>query len=352
MAAPKKLKFRDSVALHNSLQSEIRAGQIAPIYLLMGKESYFIDSLTDLLAASILPEEERAFNQIVVYGKDSNVGQIINFARQMPMMGGRQVVIIKDAAALRNIDQLSLYTATPSPTTVLVISYKGATIDKRTALYKQCEKSGIVFESVEPYDNEVGPWLEGYIRSKGLQIEPRALVMLTENLGKEITKIINELDKLLTYLPEGTTRITADDVERNIGISKDFNVFELLSSFAAGDMRRSLMIGSHLMQNARVLPTGEIFGYFQKIFIINYKRWESQYRGAAPTSDNELAQMLGVHPFFLGEYKQAAARFPNKRVFHIFDLLREYDMRSKGIGTGSATLEELMRELILKIYMQ
>ena len=194
--------------------------------------------------------------------------------------------------------------------------------------------------------------MEGYIRSKGLQIEPRALVMLTENLGKEITKIMGELDKLLIYLPEGTTRITTDDVERNIGISKDFNVFELLSSFSTGDMRRSLLIGEHLMQNARSLPTGEIFGYFQKVFIINYKQWETKYRGAPVTSDAELAQLLGVHPFFLGEYKQAAARFPNKKVFHIFDLLREYDMRSKGIGTGSADLSELMRELLLKIYMQ
>lgn len=352
MAVAKKLKFKDSVALHHALQGDILAGRVAPVYLLMGKESYFIDSLTDLLAENLLPEQERAFNQIVVYGKDSNVGQIINFARQMPMMGGRQVVIIKDAANLKNIDQLSLYTANPSPSTVLVISHKGANIDKRTALYKQCEKVGIVFESVEPYDNEVGPWLEGYIRSKGLQIEPRALVMLTENLGKEITKIMGELDKLLIYLPEGTTRITTDDVERNIGISKDFNVFELLSSFSTGDMRRSLLIGEHLMQNARSLPTGEIFGYFQKVFIINYKHWESKYRGAPVTSDAELAQMLGVHPFFLGEYKQAAARFPNKKVFHIFDLLREYDMRSKGIGTGSADLSELMRELLLKIYMQ
>ncbi len=350
--AAKKIRFRDSVERFEALRNDINAGRVAPIYLLMGKESYFIDELTDLLAERLLPEAERAFNQIVVYGKDGDTGSIINFARQMPMMGGRQVVIVKDAAQLRKIDQLSLYTAQPSPTTILVISHKGDNIDKRTALYKHCEQRGIVFESVEPYDNEVGPWLERYIRSLGKSIEPLALAMLTENLGKELTKIINELTKLFTYLPEGTTKITANHIEQNIGISKDFNVFELLNSFSMGDMKRSLLIGDHLMQTARNLPTAEMFGYFQKIFIINYKRWESQHRGMPPATDAELASLTGVNPFFLGEYKQAAARFPNKKVFRIFDLLREYDMRAKGIGAGSTEPAELLRELILKIYMQ
>ncbi|MCC8035599.1 MAG: DNA polymerase III subunit delta [Rikenellaceae bacterium] len=350
------INFRDTIAKYTSVEKEIRGGKFAPVYLLMGEEGYFIDRISDLLATTVLNEQERAFNQIVAYGKDSEAGDIINFCRQMPMMGAYQVVILKEAQQLRKIEQLSLYTQSPSATTVLVICHKEKNLDKRSALYKHINKIGVVLESVRPRDYEIGGWLSEFVRGKGFGIEPKALTMLTDHLGSDIAKISNELDKLVTFLPEGTAAITADHIEQNIGISKDFNNFELTRAMSERNMQKALLIAEHFSRNPKDNPLlvtfSTLFSHFQRIFILNYQKWLSRNRGTAMPPDAELARMLKIpSAFFLNEYKQAASLYPNKKVFVILGLLREYDMKSKGMNAGSAGEGELLRELLMKIFL-
>lgn len=352
----KSTNFRDSVAQFSAILKDIAGKKFAPVYLLMGDEGYFIDQLSDRLAGTILNEAERAFNQIVVYGKDSDAGAIINAARQMPMMGNLQVVIVKEAQQLRKIEQLSLYTQAPSPSTVLVICHKEKNVDKRSQLYKHVSSKGVVFESVKPRDYEIGPWLGEFIRSKGCAIEPKALQMLVDHLGVEIAKISNELTKLLTYLPEGTKTITSDHIEQNIGISKDFNNYELTRAMSERNMEKALLIADHFSHNPKENPLlvtiSTLFTHFQRIFILNYQKWFAARRNAQLPADTELCRMLKVpSPFFLNEYKQATAAYPNKKVFNILGLLREYDMKSKGMNDGGASDGELLRELLLKIFL-
>ena len=251
--AKSAVKFKDTVSEYERLAREIRSRKFAPVYLLMGEESYFIDSLADLLAATVLDEAARAFNQITVYGRDTEAGQVVNLCRQMPMMGSYQVVILKEAQQLRGIERLSLYTQKPSPTTILVICHKEKNVDKRSAFYKGCAANGAVLESVRPRDYEIASWLQQFIRERGLTIDAKALSMLTDHLGTDITKISNELHKLTVSLPEGTTRITDADIEANIGISKDFNNFELCKAVVTRDMARALMIAEHFARNPKDL---------------------------------------------------------------------------------------------------
>lgn len=351
-----KTTFKDTVSTYERLVKEISGGKYAPVYLLMGEEGYFIDGISELIGNSVLTEAERAFNQITVYGKDTDEGTIINYARQMPMMGRYEVIIVREAQTLRKPEQLSLYTASPSPSTILVICYKGKSIDKRSQLYKHVSQKGEVLESVRPRDYEITSWLGGFIQSKGCTIDTKALNMLTDHLGTDIAKISNELSKLLTRLPEDTKTITAQHIEDNIGISKDFNNFELTKAVSEKNIARALLIADHFKRNPKDNPLtvtlSALFTHFQRIFIVNYKRWQVKHKGVAMPSDTELSTLLKLpNPFFLNEYKQAANIYPNKKVFNILGLLREYDMRSKGIGNGSSDDGELLRELLLKIFM-
>lgn len=351
-----KASFKDTIATYERLTKDISGGKYAPVYLLMGEEGYFIDRISEMIGSTVLNEAERDFNQIVVYGKDTDEGTIINYARQMPMMGRYEVIIVREAQSLRKPDQLSIYTASPSPTTILVICYKGKSIDKRSALYKHVSQKGEVLESIRPRDYEIAAWLGDFIKSKGCSIDTKALNMLTDHLGTDIAKISNELTKLLTYLPEGTKTITAQHIEDNIGISKDFNNFELTKAISEKNIGRAMMIADHFRRNPKDNPLtvtlSALFTHFQRIFIINYKRWQVKYKNVPMPSDVELSTLLKLpNPFFLNEYKQAATLYPNKKVFNIFGLLRDCDMRSKGIGGGSADDGELLRELLLKIFI-
>lgn len=354
--AKSTLKFKDSVAQYERIAAEIAARKFAPIYLLMGEESYFIDILAERLAATILDEAARAFNQITVYGKDSEAGQVINLCRQMPMMGQYQVVILKEAQQLKGLEKLSLYTQKPSPTTILVVCHKEKNADKRSAFYKGCAANGTVLESVRPRDYEIAAWLQQFIKSRGFAIDQKALSMLTDHLGTDIAKISNELQKLTVSLPEGTTRITDADIETNIGISKDFNNFELCKAVATRDMARALMIAEHFARNPKdnplLLTIMALFGQFRDLFAVNYLRWLSRRKNTPFPSDMELMRILRKNnTFVLDEIKRNAAGWDNRKVFGILGLLREYDAKSKGLNTGGASDGELLRELLLKIFL-
>ncbi len=355
--AKSTIRFKDSVAEFDRISKQTAARKFAPVYLLMGEESYFIDRLCEQLAATVLNEAERSFNQITLYGKDSDAGTVVNFCRQMPMMGSYEVIILKEAQQLRDLDKLSLYTSKPSATTVLVICHKEKNLDKRSSLYKSIAEKGVVFESVRPRDYEIGPWLSDFIAQKGCSISSKALSMLTDHLGTDISKISNELTKLLVSLPEGTKQITDAHIEENVGISKDFNNFELCKAVAAKDMKRSLTIAEHFARNPKDNPLLvtilALFGQFREIFIINYLRWQSRRKQVPFPSDAELMRIVKTNNIYaLGELKQNSAQWPNTKVFNILGLLREYDAKSKGVNAGGATEGELLRELLLKIFMQ
>ena len=355
--AKSALKFKDSVAHAAQLKEQIAKRQFAPIYLLMGEESYFIDQLCDQLSQTILSPAEQTFNQITIYGKDAEAGQVVNLCRQMPMMGSYEVIILKEAQQLRQIEKLSHYTSKPQPTTILIICHKEKTLDKRSALYKQCMKDGIVFESVRPRDYEIGPWLTQFIAQRGLKIAPKALQMLTDHLGCDISKISNELDKLMVSLPAGTVEITDAHIEQNVGISKDYNNFELCNAVAVQDVKRAMNIADHFAHNPKDNPLlvtiMALYGLFRDLFIINYLRWQERQRKAAFPNDMELMRILKKSNIYaIGELKQQATRWDNRRVFNILGLLRQYDGKSKGIDTGGMNDGELLRELLLKIFMQ
>lgn len=355
--AKSALKFKDSVAHATQLKEQIAKREFAPIYLLMGEESYFIDALCEQLAQTILSPAEQAFNQITIYGKDADAGQVVNLCRQMPMMGAYEVIILKEAQQLRQIEKLSHYTSKPQASTILIICHKEKSVDKRSAFYKQCLKEGVVFESIRPRDYEIAPWLTQFIAQRGLKIAPKALQMLTDHLGCDISKISNELDKLMVSLPAGTVEITDAHIEQNVGISKDYNNFELCNAVAVQDIKRAMNIADHFAHNPKDNPLlvtiMSLYGLFRDLFIINYLRWQERQRKAAFPNDMELMRILKKSNIYaIGELKQQATRWDNRKVFNILGLLRQYDGKSKGIDTGGMSDGELLRELLLKIFMQ
>ncbi len=351
------VKFKESVAAYEQLSKQIAARRFAPVYLLMGEESFFIDRLCEQLSSTILNEAERSFNQITLYGKESDAGTVVNYCRQMPMMGSYEVIIVKEAQQMRDLDKLSYYTSKPSSTTILVVCHKEKSVDRRSAFYKSTAEKGVVFESVRPRDYEIGPWLTEYIASKGCSITPKALAMLTDHLGTDISKISNELTKLLVSLPEGTRSITDAQIEANVGISKDFNNFELCKAVASKDIVRSLAIADHFAANPKdnplLLTIMALFGKFREIFIVNYLMWQARHQLKPFPGDPELMSIVKTGNIYaLKELKQIAPQWDNRKVFNILGLLREYDAKSKGVNSGGASDGELLRELLLKIFMQ
>ncbi len=353
--AKSTIKFKDTVVASEVLQKNIAARQYAPVYLLMGEEGYFIDMLAEQLATTVLGEAERSFSQIVVYGRDSDAGAVTNLCRQMPMMGVMQVIIVREAQHLKQLEKLSVYTSKPQATTLLVLCHKDKNVDKRSALYKSVLSGGVVLESVRPRDYEIGTWLTQFITARGLSIDTKATAMLVEHLGTDIARITGELDKLMLRLPEGVKKITEVEIEENIGISREYNNYELMKAVGVRNVGRAMYIADHFAKNPKEHPLLvtilSLFGLFRELFQINYLRWLSQRKGVPFPSDSELMGILRVNNIYaLNDLKQNAAKWDNKKVFSILGLLREYDGKSKGMNAGGATDGELLKELLLKIF--
>ncbi|MFR9651311.1 MAG: DNA polymerase III subunit delta [Rikenellaceae bacterium] len=354
--AKQRVGFKESYSSYLTLIETIGRGEYAPIYLLMGEESLFIDRVANTLAERVLTPEQQSFNQTIIYGRDSEAGVVINLARQVPMMGGRSVVIIREAQHLKGIDKLSIYAQKPNPEAVVVICHKEKSIDKRSALYKAVLKSGVVLESVRPRDYEVGGWLTGFLSAKGLKLSPKALSMLTDNLGSDITKIESEIDKLLLALPEGSSEINDSHIEEHIGISKEFNNFELVGAVVRRDVQRAFRIADHFARNPKdhplLLSVLMLYREFRRMFTYNYMVWQSRKRGEPMPNDRDLMSRLAINnPYAVSELKQMCAQWNNRQLFGILALMREYDAKSKGIATGGESGGELLRELLLKIFV-
>ena len=356
----KGMKFSDCIADYNMIMQSIEARQFAPIYLLSGDEGYFIDAIADRLASTILNEAERSFNQLTVYGQDSDPGKIVMLCRQMPMMGSYQVVIVKEAQQLAKIENLNLYTSQPQPTTILIICYKnkeqGRGIDKRTAFYKSCAKSGCVFESMRPKEYEIDGWLTSYIASLGLKADPKAVAMLKEHVGMDIGRIVKEIDKLKVSMAVGEKIITDSHIEEYIGLSKDYNNFELNDAVLKQDVGRAMRIAEHFAHNQKTYPITLtitlLFSLFQQLFLLNYHLWQSRKRGIPMPADTELMRAIRANNLYaVKELKANIGRWNGPRLFKILGYLREYDAKSKGVDSGGLDGGGLLKELLLRSFM-
>lgn len=355
----KTAKFVDCVAEYSAIMSDISARRFRSIYLLAGDEGFFIDAICDALAESILNEAERAFNQVTVYGLDTDAGAVVNLCRQLPMMGSYQVVIVREAQQMSKLDALTHYTSQPQPTTILIVCYKnkeqGRGIDKRTSFYKSCQKNGVVFESLRPRDYEIDSWLNSFIASCGFKITAKAMAMLKEHVGMDLSRMAQEVKKLSVSLPESERTITDNHIEQYIGLSKEFNNFELNDAVLKQDVARAMRIADHFGHNPKSYPItltiNVLFGLFQQLFLFNYLLWQQRRQGIALPGEMELMRAVRVNnKFALNEIKANIGRWDNRRVFAILGLLREYDAKSKGIDSGGLDGGELLKELLLKIF--
>ncbi|MDA3930083.1 MAG: DNA polymerase III subunit delta [Prolixibacteraceae bacterium] len=329
---------------YNEILQNLEKKIYHPIYVLMGDEPYFIDQISDYIAKNVLDEAEQSFNQTVLYGKDTELDTLLTVAKRFPMMAANQVVILKEAQNLRGLeDGLLSYVENPLNSTILVICYKYKSIDKRKKFLKIAAQKGVVYESKRIYDNQLIPWIQTYCKEKNYTLQPHASAMLAEFLGTEISKVANELDKLMILLPPGSV-ITPADIEKNIGISKDFNVFELQNALSDKDVVKANRIvnyfGANPSQNPIPKTVASLFFYFNRVL---------KYHLVKDKSKGNLARVLGVSPFFIDSYVKAARNYPTKKTVEIISILREYDLKSKGVGNVSTTGGELQREMIYKI---
>lgn len=314
-----------------------------PIYLLHGEEPFFIDAISDLIEENVLTASEKEFNQSVVYGRDTDPGRIIDMARRFPMMANYQVVIVKESQDIEKIENLLPYFEKPQPSTILVIAHKYKKLDMRKGLAKAAAKSGVVFESSKFQDYKVPAWINQQVIAKGYTIRPEACQLLAEYLGSDLGRISKELEKLVINLPAGNL-IDSAIIEKNIGISKDYNIFELQHALGSRDAIKANRIINYFAANTRQNPMifvlTMLFGYFMKVMIYHQTKDKSQ---------KNMASVLSVNPFFVKDYAQAAQNYQMRKLRNIIGLLREYDLRLKGINNGSTDESELLRELIYKI---
>lgn len=327
------------------ITKDIKAGNLKPIYFLMGEEPYYIDKLTEFIEQNVLQEHERDFNQSILYGRDVTMEDVIGTAKRFPMMADRQVVVVREAQELsRTIDKLEAYAENPQPTTVLVFAYKYKTLDKRKKITKLLDKVGVVFESKKLYENQVGDWIKRVLSGQGYSIDNKAVAMLVEFLGTDLSKINNELEKLKIILPKGHT-FTPNDIEENIGFSKDFNNFELRKAIGEKNQLKAYQIIDYFAQNPKdnplVVTTGLVFGFFSQLL---------QYHGLKDKSQANAAKVLKVNPYFVKDYEVAFRNYPMKKVSAIVAALRTLDVKSKGVGAASTSQHDLLKELLITIF--
>ncbi len=323
----------------------IKKGDLKPIYFLMGEEAYYIDKISDFIEDNVLDEAEKSFNQMVLYGRDVTIDDIVSNAKRYPMMAERQVVIVKEAQDLsRTIEKLAQYAENPQPSTVLVLNYKYKKLDKRKALYKTITKAGgVVFESKKLYENQVPDWIRRVLKGQNYDISPKAAQMLVEFLGTDLSKVNNELNKLKIVLPEGT-QITPEHIEENIGISKDFNNFELRKAVGEKNVVKAHQIAKYFADNPKdnpmVVTVALLFNFFSQLLHLH---------GMSDKNPRSVASALKVNPYFVNEYLVAARNYPMKKVSLVIGLLREFDVKSKGVGANSIPQGDLLKELLVRV---
>ncbi|MEI6577475.1 MAG: DNA polymerase III subunit delta [Bacteroidota bacterium] len=327
----------------DQILTDIKKRDFQPVYLLHGEEPYFIDAIEDQIEGSLLSVAEKEFNQSILYGSEIDAGSLIDQARRYPMFSDYQLIIVREAQKMRQIEQLEAYAEKPVKSTILVLCHKYKKLDGRTRFAKNIDKNGVVFESKKLYDNLVPAWITAYVKAKSYNIEERASQLLAEYIGTDLSRITQEFTKLTINIPANST-ITVAIIEKNVGISKEFNIFELSRALGERDVLKSNKIASVLGKNPKENPLVKIvpilFNYFTRILL--YKNFQG-HPGA------NLAGIVGVPPIFLKEYANASGKYPIGKLFDVISILREYDLKNKGVGNESADDNELLKEMIYKI---
>lgn len=329
---------------YEEIISDLKKRIFKPVYFFAGEEPYYIDLLTDYIEENVLTESDKSFNQVVFYGEDTTVPSIIETARRFPMMASHQVVIVKEAQILKKIEDLLIYVEKPLLSTILVINYKYKVLDKRTKFYKALEGRGAYFESARLRDYQIPAWIERYLMGKGIKADPSASALLTEYLGTDLHKIVNELEKLIITLPPQKPLITSALIEKNIGISKDYNNFELQKAIGEKDVLKANMIVNHFANSPKdnpiTLSIASLFSFFTKLLTYHYLTDKSR---------NNVAAALKINPYFAKDYELSASKYNVTRIIEIISLLRTYDLKSKGYGDVSSEPGDLLKELVFKI---
>ena len=336
------------MAAQNQVQTileDVRSGIFKCVYLLMGEEPYYPDLVCDAIIDNCLQDWEKDFNQIICYGGEVDAETVITAARRFPMMAERQLVVVKEAQQMKSLEELAVYCQQPLDSTVLVILMHGASADKRKALYKSVSKNGVVLESPALRDYEVPKWIQEYYQGLGLRIHPEASALLAESAGTNLGKIVVETQKLLKNLPEGVKDISAEDIEKNIGISRQYSIFELTKCLSYKDSARALKIAAHIGEAPRfMLPmaVAPLFTHFYRVL---------KYAAMLPSrpAQADVAKALGVNPYFIKEYDAAVRNYPLPRCQEVISLLCEYDYKGKGGDAGEASQARLLTELVAKI---
>jgi len=339
--------FQDTDSLCRELVKDARNGVFKPVYLLMGDEPYYVDMVCDAIIEYCLDESERDFNQTVCYGAEVDADAVITAARRYPMFADRQLVVIKEAQMMKTLENLAIYCQKPLESTVLVIAMHGASADKRKSLYKTVSKMGVVVESQTLRDYEVTRWIPMFYQSKGLKIAPDAAALLAEHAGTDLAKIAVETEKMLKNLPEGTVQISASDIEKNVGISRQFSVFELTKELSLKNAAKALRIAAYIGSAAKFampMAVSALYTHFYRIL-----KYEALLMRNPSPGNDQKAKVLGVNPYFFGEYDTAVCNYPLKKCMAVIALLKEYDYKGKGGDVGEATASELMVELTAKI---
>ena len=339
--------YQAAEATCRKIIEDARNGVFSPVYLLMGEEPYYAEKACDAIVEYALSDSERDFNQTVFYGLDSDAGSIASEARLYPMMAERRLVVVREAQNMKSLEELAVYCEEPMDSTVLVVLMHGDKADKRKAFYKNVVKNGVVLESPAVKDYEVDGWIVSYYRSRGLSIAPDAAVLLGESAGADLGKIVVETEKMLKNLPEGTTTVTAADVEKNVGVSRQFSVFELTKELSLHNAAKALRIATYIGSSPRFampMVTAALFNHFYRIL-----KYEAVLM-KNPRPDNDVkSAVLGVNPYFFREYDAAVINYPVGKCLRIMSLLEEYDYKGKGGDAGEATPEQMLMELVSKI---
>ena len=327
----------------------LKENEYAPIYFLLGSEVFYIDEITEYIEENALQESQKGFNQIIIYGKDVDVQDIINNAKRFPMMSERQVVIVKEAQEIQNLNLqegqeiLMNYVQNPLPSTILVFAYKNKSIDKRKTFFKTLEKHAVVVDSKKLYDSQIPDWVSQYVSEKGHEVELNATQILVDYIGNDLERLSNEIKKILINYSEKTI-ITPGIVQKYVGISKDYNAFELQRAIAVKDIIKANQIVNYFGSNTRTNPIipviALVFNFFSKLLIIHQSTDKNR---------NKLAQLTGVNPYFINEYIHASHNYPLGKVIQNIHYIREADLRSKGVGVGSIKEGEILKELVYKL---
>jgi DNA polymerase-3 subunit delta len=329
----------------DDILKQLKEKKYAPVYCLMGEEAYYIDLISDYITENVLTDTEKEFNQMVFYGADLDAATVINAARRYPMMADRQVIVVKEAQMMEKIDDLSFYMKKPLESTILVLCYKHGTLDRRKKLAAEIDKIGVLFESKKIKDAQLPAFVTSYLKKKGVDIEPKASAMMAEFVGSDLSRMVGELNKLIITLPVGSKRVTPEQVEKNIGVSKDYNNFELKSAIIERDVLKANKIIRYFEANPKLNPIqmslALLFSFFSNLMMAYY---------APEKSEQGVASWLGLRsPWVAREYLTAMHRYNGVKTMQIIGEIRLADARSKGVDAGGMTDGDIMRELIFKI---